>query len=247
MKRSFIFLVFILSVNSLAAQARELVDFNKGWKFYLGNDSAASRPSYNDSKWRTLQLPHDWSIEGSFSNQHNTTFNEAALPAGIGWYRKTFLIPAVSKDKRVFINFDGIYKNSEVWINGHFLGKRPNGYISFRYELTDYLNFGNGSNVIAVKVDNSAQPDSRWYTGSGIYRKAWLLTTNKIAVDQWGTFVTTPVVENNNALVRIETVINNASHKTQKVTIENEIIDIDGEVVADQVTIGVSLTILLPG
>ena len=172
---------------------RTISSFNSGWRFYLGNESIAFNKNFNDSKWRTLDLPHDWSIEGDFSKDHPTTFNEAALPAGIGWYRKTFTIPVSSKGKRVYINFDGIYKNSEVWINGHYLGKRPNGYISFRYELTDHLNFGE-KNVIAVKVDNSAQPDSRWYTGSGIYRKVWLLTTNKVAVVQWGTFVRTSIL-----------------------------------------------------
>ncbi len=170
----------------------------------LGDDGTANSPNYNDTKWRTLNLPHDWSIEGSFNDKHPTTFNQAALPAGVGWYRKSFILPASSKYKNVYINFDGVYRNSEVWINGHYLGKRPNGYISFRYDLTPYLNF-NKKNTIAVKVDNSLQPNSRWYTGSGIYRKVWLLITNKVAVKQWGSFVTTPVVNTGQATVNIVT------------------------------------------
>ncbi len=238
MKQAVVFLACILAAHLSFGQARTITAFNKDWKFFPGDDSTAVNPKYDDSKWRSLQLPHDWSIEGSFSEKHSTTFNEGALPAGIGWYRKTFNIPATSRGKRVFINFDGIYKNSEVWINGHFLGKRPNGYISFRYEITDYLNVGNGSNTIAVKVDNSAQPDSRWYTGSGIYRKVWLLTTNKIAVDQWGTFVTTPTVNVKNATVRVETTVTNSTPKVQNVVIENKIINAAGKIVAGKITNG---------
>ncbi|HEY5393415.1 MAG TPA: sugar-binding domain-containing protein, partial [Hanamia sp.] len=201
---SLLFYLLFFACSHVFCQ-RTIANFNKDWKFFLGNDNAASRYSYNDTRWRTLNLPHDWSIEGSFSDKYPTTYNEGALPAGIGWYRKTFFLPLTVKDKRIFINFDGVYRDSEVWINGHYLGKRPNGYISFRYELTSYLKFGNGKNVISVKVDNSGQPNSRWYTGSGIYRKVWLLTTNKIAVDKWGTFVTSSVSNNKHALVTLST------------------------------------------
>ena len=137
------FVLNILLLSIFASAQRTVVKFNKDWKFYLGDDSAAREIKYNDSNWRTLNLPHDWSIEGSFSEKYPTTFNQGALPAGIGWYRKTFSVPASSKERKVFINFDGVYRNSEVWINGHYLGKRPNGYISFQYELTPYLKFVN--------------------------------------------------------------------------------------------------------
>ena len=169
----------LISVSGITFAQKHLPseNFDAGWKFHLGNDSTAIKPTYNDAKWRKLTLPHDWSIEGAFGEKETSTTNEGALPTGIGWYRKTFTIPLTAKYKDVFIDFDGVYKNSEVWVNGHYLGKRPNGYISFRYELTKYLHFGK-PNVIAVKVDNSEQPNSRWYSGSGIYRNVWLVSKN---------------------------------------------------------------------
>lgn len=226
-----VFLFGVLSVNAFASAQRTTVKFNKDWKFFLGDDSAAREIKYDDSKWRVLNLPHDWSIEGNFSEKHPTTFNQGALPAGIGWYRKTFSIPVSSKNKRVFINFDGVYQNSEVWINGHYLGKRPNGYISFQHELTPYLKFGTEKNVIAVKVDNSEQPNSRWYTGSGIYRNVWLETTTKIAVDHWGSFLTTPKVSKDEALVHIQTRVTNSSGKEQWTQIGYEIHDASGKLI----------------
>ncbi len=185
---------------------RTIADFDKGWHFHLGDVSDAQQPKFADAGWRTLNLPHDWSIEGKFSKDNPATPEGGALPGGIGWYRKTFTVPASSKDKKVYIDFDGVYQKSTVYINGHELGFRPNGYISFRYELTPYLNFG-GKNTIAVKVDNSVQPNSRWYSGSGIYRNVWLVTTNKTAIDHWGTYVTTPNVTEASALVHIKTKI----------------------------------------
>ncbi|HEY6955967.1 MAG TPA: beta-galactosidase GalB, partial [Flavisolibacter sp.] len=187
---------------------------------------------YDDSKWRKLNLPHDWSIEGSFSEKYPTTFNQGALPAGIGWYRKTFTVPFSSKNKRLYVDFDGIYRNSEVWVNGHYLGKRPNGYISFEYELTPFLNFG-GRNVIAVKVDNSEQPNSRWYTGSGIYRNVWLVTTNKTAITHWGVSVTTPKVTSSQASVLIETALD--INEGQPIdNIVRQVFDASGKLVAEE-------------
>ena len=236
-------IVFIFFVHQSFSQ-RTVSDFNHDWRFFLGNDSSAIGNNYDDSKWRNLDLPHDWSIEGNFSKEHPTTVNEAALPAGIGWYRKTFALPVSSEEKRVYINFDGVYKNSEVWINGFYLGKRPNGYISFRYELTGHLNFGNKKNVIAVKVDNSAQPDSRWYSGSGIYRKVWLEETNTIAVAQWGSFITTksvewiPKTEDMNvtavsANIDLSLEIQNSSNVDQQVKLRTIIYNMEGKRVAE--------------
>lgn len=235
LKRLSIFIVFVFIAVFSSAQ-RTVVKFNKEWKFFLGDDSAAKEIRYDDSRWRIVNLPHDWSIEGNFSKDHPTTFNEGALPAGIGWYRKTFVLSASSKDKSVFIDFDGIYRNSEVWINGQLLGKRPNGYISFQYELTPYLRFGKEKNVIAVRVDNSEQPNSRWYTGSGIYRNVWLETERKIAIDHWGTFVTTPEVNNQKAVVNISYQIANTSDKRQRAQLLQEIYDAKGKIVASQKT-----------
>ncbi|MDB4919549.1 MAG: hypothetical protein JWQ54_1532 [Mucilaginibacter sp.] len=173
----------------------------------LGDDSLAKYNLYTDSKWRTLNLPHDWSIEGAFNEKNPTTQSEGGLPAGIGWYRKTFKLALSSRNKNIFIDFDGVYRNSEVWINGHYLGKRPNGYISFSYDLTPYLKFGGQHNVISVRVDNSGQPNSRWYSGSGIYRNVWLATVKKIYFTRWGTFITTPQITNHSAVIHINTAI----------------------------------------
>ena len=227
---------FLIFTCSHGFAQRSITTFNKDWKFFLGNDSTANQYNYNDTKWRNLNLPHDWSIEGSFSDTYPTTYNEGALPAGIGWYRKTFSVPLTAKDKRIYINFDGVYRDSEVWINGHYLGKRPNGYISFRYELTSYLNFGNKKNVIAVKVDNSAQPNSRWYTGSGIYRKVWLLTTNKIAVDEWGTYVNTSLSKNKDALVNITTNIKSDLTNKSNILLVTNVYDAKGKLITSEQT-----------
>ena len=198
-----------------SAQVRSKLNFDNGWKFYLGDNASASKASFDDSKWRSLNLPHDWSIEGEFSNKHPASPGGGALPGGIGWYRKTFSVPASSKGKSVFVDFDGVYRNSEVWINGKYLGKRPNGYIAFRYDLSPHLNYG-GKNTLAVKVDNSEQPNSRWYSGSGIYRSVHLVTTGKVFVDNWGTFITTPRVNQSKASVNVKTLVKNETGKSQK-------------------------------
>jgi len=187
-----------------------------------------------DGTWRVLNLPHDWSIEGKFSKDNPASPEGGALPGGIGWYRKTFTVPAASKGKLVYIDFDGVYQKSTVWINGHMLGFRPNGYISFQYELTPYLNFG-GSNTIAVKVDNSVQPNSRWYSGSGIYRNVWLITTDKVAVDHWGTYVITPSVTDKLANVKVVTTIRNSTHAQQPVIVITTILNAEGKPVATSV------------
>ena len=177
------------------------------WKFFLGDDKNASATGFNDGDWRRLDLPHDWSIEGNFDKDAPTGGGGGYLPAGIGWYRKNFQLSAWAVSKQVNLQFDGIYKNSEVWINGHYLGKRPNGYISFGYDLTSYLK--KGSNTIAVRVDNSEQPNSRWYSGSGIYRHVWLDITNAMHVDQWGTHITTPQADSVSAVVNVRTKVDN--------------------------------------
>lgn len=225
----------ILAVLTLAAlkpfaQNRQKLDFDKSWRFNLGAVENGEKTTLNDSKWRVLNLPHDWSIEGKFSKDNPATPEGGALPGGIGWYRKTFTVPASSKGKLVYIDFDGVYQKSDVWINGHHLGFRPNGYISFRYELTPYLNFG-GSNVIAVKVDNSVQPNSRWYSGSGIYRHVWLVTTNKTAIDHWGTYVTTSDISDASAKVNVQVQLHNDQASPQ-VLISTKLYDAAGKQIA---------------
>jgi len=158
-----------------------------------------------------LNLPHDWSIEGEFSETAPAGTGGGALPGGTGWYRKSFTIPTTSKGKLIFIEFDGVYRNSEVWINGHYLGKRPYGYSTFEYELTPHLIYGAKPNVIEGKVENSQQPNSRWYSGSGIYRNVWLTTLDPFHIEHWGTYVTTPEVTEQSATVVVKTRVNSAA------------------------------------
>src|SRR6266513_6366517 len=221
----------LLVVPSPAAERRTL-DFDRGWRFHLGDLSGAEAPGFDDSGWRTLDLPHDWSIEGAFSDTNPAGANGGALPGGVGWYRKTFSVAARDTGRLVFVEFDGVYRNSEVWINGHYLGKRPYGYSSFRYELTRQLRYGRASNVIAVRVDNSQQPNSRWYSGSGIYRHVRLVTAAPVQVDHWGTYVTTPDVTRATARVTIRTTVRNASQADQPITLRTVLYDAAGKEVA---------------
>lgn len=181
-------------------------DFTADWTFHLGDDSAASRPDYDDTAWRILNLPHDWAIEGEFSRDNPSGTGGGALPGGIGWYRKTFTVDKADEGKRLYIDFDGVYMNSEVFINGHSLGVRPYGYVSFSYDLTPYIKWG-GKNVVAVRVDNGEQPNSRWYSGCGIYRNVWLTKLNPVHIAQWGTFITVEDVSKNSARLNIRTKI----------------------------------------
>jgi beta-galactosidase len=224
----------LLSTTSTASPSatRRTENFCKGWKFHLGDVLSGQERSCDDSQWPLLNLPHDWSIEGTFSKDHPATPGGGALPGGIGWYRKTFMVPETDQGRLTFVEFDGVYRNSEVWINGHYLGKRPYGYSSFRYELAPFLKYGNTTNVLAVKVDNSQQPNSRWYSGSGIYRNVWLVTTEKLCVDHWGTFVTTPQVTETTARVSIKTRVRNASQKDQSISLKVLIVDGAGRKVA---------------
>jgi beta-galactosidase len=229
-KLSLVLLLFVSAAS--IAQTRSTTSFNSNWKFYLGNATDAMSPNFGDASWKTLALPHDWSIELPFDSTSPTGTGGGALRGGLGWYRKTFTIPATSKGKKVFIDFDGVYMNSEVFINGHSLGVRPNGFMSFRYDLTHYLHYGNEKNVIAVKVDNSKQPNSRWYSGSGIYRNVWLTTVNHIFVGQWGTHVSTPQVNDQSAKVVLTTTINNAKAENGTVVVRTSLYDAASKVVS---------------
>src|SRR5512133_3219180 len=232
--------LLLLAVTALSScsedNPRSRTSFNAGWKFLLADDAGAAMADFDDSGWRLLDLPHDWSIEGEFSASNPATPGGGALPGGIGWYRKTFKIDPSEKDRLHYIEFDGVYRNSEVWINGHLLGKRPYGYSSFRYDLTPWLKQGGGENTVAVRVDNSQQPNSRWYSGSGIYRNVWLVTTGKTAVDHWGTFITTPEVDTDKALVRIEVQVRNLTGAAEKVSLISSVYDSGNRKVATVVT-----------
>jgi len=216
------------------AQHKTRVSFNKGWKFKLDSIQSYSDVNADDASWRSLNLPHDWSVEGKFDKNAPAGTGGGALPGGLGWYRKTFTVPASQKGKLTFIGFDGVYRNAEVFINGHSLGIRPYGYSSFQYDLTPYLKYGNEKNVIAVKVDNSKQPNSRWYSGSGIYRNVWLTTLNISHIENWGTYVTTPEISSKEAVVAVQTkVVNGANANTILLTI---VYDATGKQVASSTT-----------
>jgi beta-galactosidase len=211
------------------SSSRAQTSMDSGWRFALGELPGAERPGFDDSAWRALNVPHDWSIEGPFAETNRTGGAGGFLPAGIGWYRKAFTLPAAYARRRVFVDFDGVMANSDVWVNGFHLGKRPYGYVSFRYEMTGHLQFGEGkTNLLAVRADNSAQPASRWYAGAGIYRHVRLVVTDPVHLDGWGPFVTTPQVSSNQATVRIQTTVLNQSDAPREVTIEAALTSPDG-------------------
>lgn len=212
---------------ALPMSAREHLSFDKGWLFTLADSAGMWKADYADAHWRSLNLPHDWAIEGDFSPGNPSGASGGALPGGIGWYRKHFSLNPHEKYDRFTITFDGVYMNSTVYINGHPLGTRPYGYSTFEYDLTPYIN-RKGDNVIAVKVDNSDQPNSRWYSGCGIYRHVWLTKTMKKAyIPQWGQYVsTTPQGD-----VRVKTDFA-ASGNRMKLFVRNTIYDAAGKIVA---------------
>jgi beta-galactosidase len=189
-----------------AARRQLSADFD--WKFCLGDPAGAEAPRFADASWRTVHLPHDWSIEGKPDSKNPTGSGGGYFPAGIGWYRKTFRPPADWKGKRVSAEFEGAYMNATVFLNGHRLGTHAYGYTPFRFDLTPELDFSR-PNVLAVRVDNSEQPNSRWYSGSGLYRHVRLVVTGPAHIDPWGVFVTTPEVSEDRARVSVRTRIRN--------------------------------------
>jgi beta-galactosidase len=214
---------------------RQTIDFTGNWQFTLSDSTADySAADVDVSDWRTIRLPHDWSIESDFSIENPATPGGGALPGGIGWYRKTFTLPRETQGKQIYIDFDGAYWCSEVWVNGSSVGFHPNGYISFRYDLTPYIH-PEGENVIAVRVDNSKQPNSRWYSGSGIYREVRLVITHPVHVDLWGTYVTTPEISEKEALVQIETTVENPDNR-EAIRIRHTIEDAQGKKVGSAVS-----------
>jgi beta-galactosidase len=198
--------------------------FDYNWKFALGDDAGARNNDFNDANWRSLDLPHDWSIEGKVDSLNPTGNDGGYFPAGTGWYRKKFMAPAAWKGKRISIYFEGVYMNAEVFINGQSLGIHPYGYSSFLYELTAHLNFGK-ENMIAVRVDNSQQKNCRWYSGSGIYRHVKLLVTNPIHIDHWGVKISTPVISKDKATVQVQTQIKNETGQPQSITLYTQLTD----------------------
>lgn len=204
-------------------------NFDADWRFLKGDaaSNGAAQIQFDDSGWRELNVPHDWSIAGPFCETNPAGGAGAFLPTGVGWYRKHFTLPAADAGKCVFIEFGGVMANSDVWINGYHLGHRPYGYVSFEYELTDHLLFG-GDNVIAVRCDTSQQPASRWYAGSGIYRHVRLIVTGPLHFAHDGIFVSTPKISSNEATIKIETALTNDSAGDFKFTVQTELIGPDG-------------------
>ena len=218
--------LFLLATLTMSCQEtsgpRKVENFNGGWLFRLSD----SEPTL-DQKWRTVDLPHDWSIAGDFDPSNPSGVGGGALPGGVGWYKKSFVLGEEYKDRKVFVQFDGIYQMSRVWLNGELLGFRPNGYISFEYDLTPFLRF-DAENEILVKVDNGQQPNSRWYSGSGIYRNVRLVTTSPVYVPQYGTYVVTPEVSVNQAEVVVTTTITNQSEGDQNIQLITSLVDVNG-------------------
>ena len=202
---------------------------NENWKFRKGDHPAAVNPEYDDSDWRSLHLPHDWSIEGPYS-PHLASCT-GYLPGGIAWYRKRLDIDASLEGKKTYIYFEGVYRDGEVFINGHSLGMRPNGYISHMYDLTPHLNFGE-KNVLAVRVDHSKYADSRWYTGSGIYRDVYLVSANPVHIGQWGVYYTSREVSASYATMQVETTVVNHTGQRVRLDVKQELTDSEGNKVA---------------
>ncbi len=206
------------------------VSLDTDWRFHLGDASGAEQPGFDDASWTALDVPHDWSISLPFNQTSSAGSGGGYLDGGLGWYRKTFSLPAESAGQRVFVQFDGVYMDSTVWLNGTQVCARPYGYASFECDLTDDASFG-GENVLAVRVNNEL-PSSRWYSGSGIYRHVWLKTVSPVRVAYTGTQVTTPEVSAASATVRVVVAVQNDSDASQSVTVASSIRDAAGAEIA---------------
>ncbi|MDU0356432.1 glycoside hydrolase family 2 TIM barrel-domain containing protein [Paraglaciecola aquimarina] len=220
-------LVLILNAQNAMAIG-EKQSFNQGWLFAKGENEGAESVRYADDKWRALDLPHDWAIEGPFDKKYSA--RNGGLPVfGTAWYRKKFTLPDTSTDKYVSVTFDGAMSNSKVYVNGHLVGERPFGYIAFSYDITPYLNQAGTANVIAVRL-SPENYSARWYPGAGLYRNTWLEINDQVHVKKWGTFVNTPMVNKSQATVRLDTHLENSGSATG-VSVVTEVKQADGKVV----------------
>lgn len=218
----------LLSISGMAAAQvsfGDAVKFNDGWQFELSDVKDADRPETDDSSWRSLTLPHDWSIEGTYSP--DLASGTGYLPGGIGWYRKHFNIADPADGQKRYIYFEGVYNRSDVWLNGHHLGNRPSGYASFMYDMTPYLKAGD--NVLSVRVDHSRYADSRYYTGSGIYRDVWMVEAPGTHIAQWGVGFETVSVRGRKADVKVSVAVENP---VKGLKIRTQLIDAAGKTVA---------------
>lgn len=230
------FLLLWLISTTVVAQENKSVriteNFNQNWKFILEDKPSFCSSELDDSLWRKITLPHDWSVEADFSKENSG--RNAWLPGGIAWYRKSFDLPENYKGKSIEIQFDGVYKNASLWINQNPVGVQHDGYTSFRYDITELLH-SDKKNTIAVRVDNSTQPNCRWYSGSGIYRNVWLNVSSATHIETWGTFITTPEVSEKEASVKIVSTVENMDH-AKELSIETVIYAPNGEQVAKEIS-----------
>lgn len=222
-------LILILFMATAVQAERKRMSLDEDWTFNLGDPAMAQDAAFDDSGWRTLNVPHDWSIECGFSKTNS--HRNAWMQGGIGWYRKQFTLPASDEGRHVELQFDGVYKHARVWVNGEPVGFQGDGYTSFYFDITPHVHFGK-PNTIAVRVDNSVQPNCRWYTGSGIYRHVWLTVKDPLHVENWGTAVTTPVITKSEAAVQVQTELANRGSKHAKFELETRIMNDAGEQVA---------------
>jgi len=220
MPRNFLLLLLAILLTTGVANGSRSTLFNSDWKFIHDDPAGAQSPTFNDTAWRTLDLPHDWSIEGPFDEKLASC--TAYLPAGIGWYRKTFTLPTSLNNQKISIYFEGVYEHCQVWLNGHLLGSRPSGFASFEYDLTPYLNFGDAPNIIAVRVDRSSIADCRWYPGAGIYRNVFLQITDKLHIPTNGIYITT-----HGSSIQIQTTIQNDRNDSTPITVVTILRDAD--------------------
>lgn len=220
--------LFLAALACATASARSITSLDQDWSFLQGDAKGAEKPDFDSSGWRKTDVPHDWSIEGKFDEKAATTGAGGWLPSGVSWYRREIKLPPEARGQRVWIEFDGVMQNSDVWLNGKHLGHRPSGYFSFRYELSESLNFDE-SNILVVKADTSAQPASRWYSGAGIYRHVRLVTAHPVHVEPWGVFVTTPEANEASATVKIQTTLANTAENSGKITLRSALVGPDGK------------------
>lgn len=208
---------------------REVRSLEEGWAFQRGEFAGAEQPGLDDSAWKRVVVPHDWSIEGPFDRKAATGGAGGWLPSGVSWYRKQLDLPASVAGRRAWVEFDGVMAHSRVWFNGTLLGERPNGYVSFRYDVSRLIKPG-AANLLAVRTDTSAQPASRWYTGAGIYRRVRFVTAAADHIAPWGVFVSTPEVSADSASVRVATEVVLASPSVD-LRLRSEVLAADGTVI----------------
>lgn len=217
---------------------RITINMNQLWKFHRGDVINGSHRGLDDMAWRDVTLPHDWSVEEEFSTEHAS--GGGYLPGGIGWYRRTLDVPAHWQGRKVFITFDGVYNQAQVWVNSHNVGKRPFGYARFTFDITPYLEWGATDNVIVVRAHHEHTADSRWFTGSGIYRDVTLTVCDPVHVPEYGLFVTTPQVRDDAAIVQMQVDVANDTQMDQTVTVHTLLMDSEDIIAHTQEAITVS-------